>query len=243
MDLLLPELSGYALLDILNAKGFRIPVLVISSVADVSDNLAHQGIAGLLLKPIDRERLLIHIDSILKLDEAAKRMGRGAPIPPPATTTAQPRVQIQEAEEEEAAPPFEPEPEPMEPTPLEGQPLVLVVEDEPDMRLLLTTILEHNGFKVIAADDGQEGLQLAQKNLPDAILLDIMLPRMDGFQVCRLLKFSDRYRKIPIVILTARSQQADRELADASGAEAYIVKPFESDMLVRTIRRVIAMKR
>ena len=78
LDMVMPELSGYAILDILNAKGMEIPVLVMTTTAEISENLAQEGIAGLLLKPIDPERLLIHVDAIFKLCESSRTMDSGA---------------------------------------------------------------------------------------------------------------------------------------------------------------------
>ena len=290
LDLIMPGLSGYALLDILNAKGSRIPVLVVSSAKNITDNLAHQGIAGLLIKPIDEERLLIHVDCIFKLEEAGRQeqghvspaaagvAGASAPRPPEAVGAAEfsapqsampPRRRIRKPEAAASGPTQQREqPPPQQTVPAQdfaqakeaspdeqslpaaaaagraaeepGQeaPLVLVVEDEPDMQMIVAKLLEHQGFRVITADDGPMGLELAQKHLPDVMILDLMLPKMDGFQVCRLLKFNDKYRQIPIIILTARSLPADRELAEVSGADAYIVKPFEVESLMKTINSV-----
>lgn len=256
LDLIMPGLSGYALLDILNAKGSKIPILVVSSMSNIGDNLAHQGIAGLLIKPIDEERLLIHVDCIFKLEEAAREQMKPAKgvavaapdeVSPAQTKAPGPLHSSADKPAPTEQPPAEqpPPPESLEPedaAPKEGAPLVLVVEDEPDMRMILSKLLEHQGFRVKTACDGPEGLKMAEGLLPDAMILDLMLPKMDGFQVCRLLKFNDKYRHIPIVILTARSLPADRELAEASGADAYLVKPFEVESLMKTIRGVMAHK-
>lgn len=107
------------------------------------------------------------------------------------------------------------------------------------MQTILGKLLEYHGATILIAGDGVEGLDLARQRMPDAIILDIMLPRMDGFQVCRLLKFNERYRKIPIVILTARAAPADRELAEASGADAFLAKPFEAEQLIRTLQKAL----
>lgn len=243
LDLVMPGLSGYALLDILNAKESKTPVLVLSSVSNLSDNLAHQGIAGLLIKPIDERRLLLHVDSIFKLEEAA----RGMPTSVKEVWESEKRSPDDltlpgEAPTPSAALSAAPAPEPKaadRTTAAAPKPVVLVVEDEGDMQMLLRGLLEHQGFEVLIAGNGIEGLDLAEKRLPNAIILDIMLPKMDGFQVCRLLKYNEKYSGIPIVILTARSMPADRELAEVSGADAYLVKPFETETLVKTLRRVM----
>jgi len=178
LDLIMPGLSGYALLDILNAKGSRIPVLVMSSMSNISDNLAHQGIAGLLIKPIDEERLLIHVDCIFKLEDAAKYEGTiagtktseeetGAEESEPSSekTKSEAKAADLDATEEAEPSPAEALPETETPgTPAgEEAPLVLIVEDEPDMQMILSRLLEHHGFRVEVAGDGPLGLEMAQK--------------------------------------------------------------------------------
>ena len=78
--------------------------------------------------------------------------------------------------------------------------------------------------------------------MPQAILLDIMLPKLDGFQVCRLLKFNEKYAEIPIIMLTARNHPKDRELAEGSGANGYIVKPFETKQLIEELRKAMGAR-
>ena len=86
---------------------------------------------------------------------------------------------------------------------------ILIVDDEPDLRSVLRFGLEAAGFEVNEAADGEQGLQMACDTLPDLIVLDLMLPRMDGYKVCRALKFDDRYRQIPVFILSARTGETD----------------------------------
>jgi len=113
---------------------------------------------------------------------------------------------------------------------------ILIVDDEPDLLSVLHFGLEAAGFDVIEATDGEQGLELARKKNPNLIVLDLMLPRVDGYKVCRTLKFDERYRKIPIFILSARSGEADRRLALELGADAYITKPYDMKDLVGRIR-------
>ncbi|HPM41377.1 MAG TPA: response regulator, partial [bacterium] len=253
LDMVMPELSGYAILDILNAKGMDIPVLVMTTTAEISENLAQEGIAGLLLKPIDPERLLIHVDAIFKLCESSMSMDSGAlevweqesrlfeNLSWPPEAGAADGASEGEDRDEAAAPVIPRTKAPAGPgTGAAGRPLVLVVDDEPDMREILSAMLEHSGFDVILAEDGQRGLAMAQEKLPNAMVLDIMLPRMDGFQVCRLLKFDEKFRDIAIVILTARSLPEDRDLAMAANADAYFTKPVDPDILAGELRRLIA---
>ncbi len=117
---------------------------------------------------------------------------------------------------------------------------ILIVEDEPEFRLAMKMRLEAAGHLVLEAEDGASGLDAARTLRPDIILLDIMLPRMDGYQVARLLKFDEAYRDIPIVMLTARSQQADRETGRNCGADAYLTKPVAAEELLQTLDRLLS---
>jgi len=89
---------------------------------------------------------------------------------------------------------------------------ILIVDDEPDLLSVLRFGLEAEGFEVIEASDGERGLELARTQSPDLLVLDLMLPRMDGYKVCRALKFDERFRQLPIFILSARSGETDRRL-------------------------------
>ena len=104
---------------------------------------------------------------------------------------------------------------------------VLVVDDEPDLVRILQFGLKAAGYEVESASDGQEGLKKAREMKPDIILLDLMLPKLDGYKVCRLLKFDERYKNIPIIILSARTQEGDQLLAMEMGANRFITKPYD----------------
>lgn len=116
---------------------------------------------------------------------------------------------------------------------------ILLIDDEPEILKLLAKRLEDAGFEVITAPDGIEGLDKARATNPDLILLDILMPRIDGFDVCRLLKFDERYKNIPILLLTAKTQDADKETGRKVGANGYITKPFESSDLIAKIRELL----
>jgi len=111
----------------------------------------------------------------------------------------------------------------------EGQPRarVLVVDDEADLVRILQFGLQGIGYQVETASDGQEALKKAREQKPDIILLDLMLPKLDGYKVCRLLKFDERYKNIPIIILSARTQEGDQLLAMEMGANRFITKPYD----------------
>ena len=116
---------------------------------------------------------------------------------------------------------------------------ILLVDDEPDLVLLMEARLRANGYDVLSAQDGQTALEVAKREKPDLIILDLMLPKMDGYKVCGLLKKDSRYAKIPIVMFTARAQEEDRKLGEEVGANAYLTKPFEPDTLLGKIRELI----
>lgn len=119
---------------------------------------------------------------------------------------------------------------------------ILVVEDESEFRQVLKIRLEANGYSVLEASDGIEGLYMARKHNPNLIILDIMLPKVDGFKVARLLKFDTNYRHIPIIMLTARVQEIDRENGLAAGADIYLTKPFDNQELQKSIVQLLGAK-
>ncbi len=118
----------------------------------------------------------------------------------------------------------------------DGKLRILIVDDEPDLLAVLKIGLESAGYDVLTASDGEQGLALARQCAPDLMLLDLMLPRMDGYKVCRALKFDERYRQIPIFILSARSGETDRRLALELGADEFHTKPYDLSALVERVR-------
>ena len=118
----------------------------------------------------------------------------------------------------------------------EARPRVLIVEDEPDMNHLLADVLSAYGFEPIPAATGQEALTILAEQTPDAILLDLMLPDLNGFELCHQLKTSRTTRKIPVVILTALDRPADRRDGYKTGAADYVTKPFTPEGLVARLR-------
>lgn len=119
---------------------------------------------------------------------------------------------------------------------------LLLVDDEPDLRESLSIRLKASGYRVVTAGDGLEALKKARSLQPDLILLDLMLPKMDGYKVARLLKFDGRFSRIPILILSARGQDRDKELAHSAGADDYLVKPFSSEELLARIGKLLSGK-
>ncbi|MBE0526082.1 MAG: response regulator [Candidatus Thorarchaeota archaeon] len=118
---------------------------------------------------------------------------------------------------------------------------ILVVDDEELTTELAKTFLEKHGFSVIIAKDGEAGLNMAETENPDLILLDVMLPTMDGFAVCKKLKENEKFKDTPILMFTARGLSSDIEKGEIVGADEYIVKPFSGKALVATIRKHLGM--
>jgi len=116
------------------------------------------------------------------------------------------------------------------------KPRILIVDDEPDLLTVLRFGLGAAGFDVAQASDGEQALSLARQLMPDLMILDLMLPRMDGYKVCRALKFDERYKHIPIFILSARSGEADRRLALEMGADEVHTKPYDMKALIERVR-------
>ena len=116
---------------------------------------------------------------------------------------------------------------------------ILVVDDELDMLMVIKLRLEASGYEVITATDGLEGLNAARKDNPDLIVLDIMLPKMNGYKVARFLKFDEEYKKIPIVMLTALGGEEDRSTGMETGADEYLTKPFETEQLLSAVRKFL----
>ena len=116
---------------------------------------------------------------------------------------------------------------------------ILLIEDEQDLLKTIRMILEMAGYQVITAEDGIDGLNKARSLKPDLIILDLMLPRLDGYSLSHILKFDVKYKSMPIVILTARAQEKDEKMAKEAGADVFIVKPFELDLLLETIKNLI----
>jgi len=120
---------------------------------------------------------------------------------------------------------------------------ILVVDDEPDVASLLALLLKSQGYDVTSASDGPEALEKARSGKPDLILLDIMLPKLDGYKVARMLKFDENFRHIPIIMLTAKIQEKDKQIGMEMGADAYITKPFNTPQLLELVKDTLVKKK
>ena len=120
---------------------------------------------------------------------------------------------------------------------------ILVVEDEEDIRQLLVFHLEREGYATLEAADGKTGLALARSREPALMLLDVMLPVMDGFAVCKELERDPKTASIPVIMLTARGEEVDRVLGLELGADDYVVKPFSARELLLRVRAILRRQR
>lgn len=122
-------------------------------------------------------------------------------------------------------------------------PLILVVEDEPALATLLRYNLEKEGFSVAEAHDGEEALLQLSERTPDAVLLDWMLPQVSGLEICRRIRRTPQWRSLPVIMLTAKGEEADRVRGLEGGADDYVVKPFGVTELVARLKAVLRRAR
>lgn len=116
---------------------------------------------------------------------------------------------------------------------------ILLVEDEPGVAEVGRKRLEVSGYEVLLARNGPEGLAKAQQEQPDLIVLDVMLPGLNGYEICTMLKQDTRYQRIPIILLTARAQGKDKDLGMECGADAYLTKPCKGEDLIAQIQTLL----
>lgn len=117
-----------------------------------------------------------------------------------------------------------------------ARPRILIIEDERALTKVLAYNLQREGYDPIVTHDGQEGLRKAQTNPPDLIILDLMLPTMDGLEVCRQLRASEQTRLVPILMLTAKAEEMDQVIGFSVGADDYVTKPFSVKVLLQRIK-------
>ena len=118
---------------------------------------------------------------------------------------------------------------------------ILVVDDEPDIVKLIVKILEQRGHRVTTARDGHEALELVPRERPDVVVLDLNIPRVDGFEVCRRLKSNEATKSIPVVMMTAAYPTLEDAVKGLGlGADEYVVKPFLREVLIHNVERLLA---
>lgn len=117
---------------------------------------------------------------------------------------------------------------------------VLLTDDEPNIVRVVSARLKAHGYEVAEAYDGEEALAKIDTEKPDILLLDIMLPKMDGFEVCSRIRSSEAYRNIPIILFSAKTQEEDKKKGREVKADAYISKPFDPQRLIETIEHLLS---
>ncbi|MGQ9832492.1 MAG: response regulator transcription factor [Candidatus Villigracilaceae bacterium] len=117
---------------------------------------------------------------------------------------------------------------------------ILIAEDEPDIRELVAFTLRFGGYEVVTASNGEEAVQLARRENPDLILLDVRMPRMTGYDACREIKADPNLKTTPVVFLSAKGQENEIQAGIEAGAEEYLLKPFAPDQLTQRVKAILA---
>jgi DNA-binding response OmpR family regulator len=128
------------------------------------------------------------------------------------------------------------------PDAVDARPLILAADDDEDILELVTFRLERSGYTVVQARDGEEAFQLAREKQPDLAVLDVMMPKMDGFELTRRLRADETTSRIPIILLTARAQDADLQQGFDAGADDYIRKPFSPQELRARVQAILGRR-
>src|SRR5512146_313888 len=117
---------------------------------------------------------------------------------------------------------------------------ILIAEDEPDIRELVAFMLRFAGYEVVAASNGEEAVQAATRDVPDLVLMDVRMPRMTGYDACKLMKADPTLHDIPVVFLSAKGQESEIQSGLEAGAEEYLLKPFSPDELTNRVRAILS---
>lgn len=119
---------------------------------------------------------------------------------------------------------------------------ILIVDDEPNIVLALELLMKKEGYEVHAVDDGERAVQAAKELRPDLIILDIMMPKMDGYEVCQRIRSDALLKDVSIIMLTAKGREVEREKGLALGADHYITKPFSTRQVVMKVKDILAAR-
>jgi DNA-binding response OmpR family regulator len=119
-------------------------------------------------------------------------------------------------------------------------PKILIAEDEPDIRELVTFMLRFAGYEVVAASNGEDAVRTAAREIPDLVIMDVRMPRMTGYDACRLMKANPDLRHVPVVFLSAKGQESEIQSGLDAGAEEYILKPFSPADLTNRVRGILS---
>lgn len=223
LDLMMPEVDGFEVLEkIRNTEATRrIPVLILTAKNLTREDLSRLSanhIQQLVQKgDIGKEKLLFKIQLMLGNEPHIKEEEKRKKVKDKVVKSVK---QIRSNRT----------------TQIEGLPRVLVVEDNPDNMTTIKAILKDD-YNVLEAYDGKQGLNIARTELPDVILLDIALPKMDGMEVVNVVKNSEELKNIPVIAVTARAMKADRDIIMAAGFDDYISKPIDQKLLLKRIEK------
>ena len=116
---------------------------------------------------------------------------------------------------------------------------ILIVDDEPNIVIPLQFLMEQNGYSALVAQSGEEALEMISKERPDLVLLDIMLPGVDGFEVCEIVRLNPEWRNTRVIFLTAKGRDVDIAKGMVLGADEYITKPFSNQQIIDTVKRLL----
>jgi DNA-binding response OmpR family regulator len=119
-------------------------------------------------------------------------------------------------------------------------PKILIAEDEPDIRELVTFMLRFAGYEVVAASNGEDAVRTAAREIPDLVIMDVRMPRMTGYDACRLMKANPDLRHVPVVFLSAKGQESEIQSGLDAGAEEYLLKPFSPAELTNRVRGILS---
>ncbi len=120
---------------------------------------------------------------------------------------------------------------------------VLVVDDEPNIVLSIKFLMSQEGYQVKTASNGEDALQAIAEQVPDLILLDVMMPKPDGFEVCQKIRATPEWKDIPVIMLTAKGRDVEKEKGIAMGADDYVTKPFATKELVLKVKEILKEKK
>jgi len=119
-------------------------------------------------------------------------------------------------------------------------PKILIAEDEPDIRELVTFMLRFAGYEVVAASNGEDAVRTAAREIPDLVIMDVRMPRMTGYDACRLMKANPDLRHVPVVFLSAKGQESEIQSGIDAGADEYLLKPFSPAELTNRVRGILS---
>jgi DNA-binding response OmpR family regulator len=116
---------------------------------------------------------------------------------------------------------------------------ILIVDDEPNIVIPLQFLMEQNGYRALVAQSGEEALEMISKEKPDLVLLDIMLPGVDGFEVCEIIRLNPEWRNTRVIFLTAKGRDVDIAKGMVLGADEYITKPFSNQQIIESVKKLL----